>query len=296
MLDDLLGRTALKERIEALESERADLDDELAAERRRRKEAVTNRQAAEERINRLEDRIADLEGQLERREEPTASPSVRHRTTLRGEDLADLLDRLQSYRTDPEATVTAYLDDGPVSQAVREAFGDRWPLVDSARPCLAVTDDRDLIGATLSVPLPPAPFVAFEDRVTLERSWFEEPDRYTLAVVRSDLFAMGRYEDGERTGFRGFDSDLMENHSKGGFSQARFQRRRDEQIDDHLDRCRAILEEVDAEHLALVGERSAVDTLEELADYTARSDARGSPEEALATARRDRWAVEYRAV
>jgi len=296
MLDDLLGRTALKERIEALEAERSDLEDQLDAERRRRSEAVTERQAAEERINRLEDRIADLEGQLDRHGTADAGPTVRHEATLRGGEIESLLDRLTSYRTDAEATLTAYLGNGAVSQAVRDAFGDRWPLVDSARPCLAVTDDRDLIGATLSVPRSPEPFVTFSDRVEIDRAWFEEPSRYTLAVVRSDLFAMGRYEDGDRTGFRGFDADLMENHSKGGFSQARFERRRDEQIDDHLDRCRAVLEALDADHLSLVGEHSAVDDLAEFADYTATSDARGSPEEALGTARRDRWAVKYRAV
>ncbi|AWB27435.1 Vms1/Ankzf1 family peptidyl-tRNA hydrolase [Halococcoides cellulosivorans] len=296
MLDTLLGRTALKERIADLEAERDDLEDELDAERQRRSTAVTKRQDAEERINRLEDRIADLEGQLDTQDVTTDGPQVRHDAVLRGADIDAMLDRLESYRTDPEATVTAYIDDGAVSEALTEAFGDRWPLVDDARPCLAVTDDRDLIGATLSVPRPPDPFVSFDDRVQIERSWFSEPDRYTLAVVRSDLFAMGRYEDGERTGFRGFDADLMENHSKGGFSQARFERRRDEQIDTHLDRCRAVLVELDADHLSVVGERSAVDDLREFADYTATSDARGSPEEALATARRDRWAVRYRAV
>ncbi|MFW6436276.1 MAG: Vms1/Ankzf1 family peptidyl-tRNA hydrolase [Halococcoides sp.] len=296
MLDDLLGRTALKDRIADLEAERDDLEDELDAERERRSAAVTARQDAEERINRLEDRIADLEGQLDRHDETTNEPQIRHDAILRGEQIDAMLDRLESFRTGPEATVTAYVDDGPVAEALRVAFGDRWPLVDQARPCLAVTDDRDLVGATLSVPLPPEPFVTFDDRVQIKRSWFAEPDRYTLAVVRSDLFAMGRYEDGERTGFRGFDADLMENHSKGGFSQARFERRRDEQIDTHLDRCRAVLDELDAEHLSIVGEQAAIGELAAFADDTATSDARGSPEEALATARRDRWAVEYRAV
>ena len=69
MLDDLLGRTELKERIAELEAERERLQAQLDAERERRSDAARARQDAEERVNRLEDRIADLEGKVGTTEE-----------------------------------------------------------------------------------------------------------------------------------------------------------------------------------------------------------------------------------
>jgi hypothetical protein len=56
--------------------------------------------------------------------------------------------------------------------------------------------------------------------------------------VRSDTFALGVYEGRDRLRFEAFQSDVTAEHDKGGFSQARFERRRDEEITDHLDRCR----------------------------------------------------------
>ena len=47
MLDDLLGRTELKERIAELDAERESLEAQLEAEQERRAEAARKRQAAE---------------------------------------------------------------------------------------------------------------------------------------------------------------------------------------------------------------------------------------------------------
>jgi peptide subunit release factor 1 (eRF1) len=132
------------------------------------------------------------------------------------------------------------------------------------------------------------------DSFRIDREWFQPRGRYTLALVRSDLFAMGSYDGDERVGFHGFDSALKSQHSKGGFSQSRFERLRDEQIDSHLDRCRAALDERDADRLYLVGERTVLDDLAELADETAAVDATGDPEEALADAAEEFWSVQLR--
>ena len=95
MLDDLLGRTELKEHIAELDAERESLEAQLEAEQERRAEAARKRQVAEERVNRLEDRIADLEGKLETTEE-AADLAFRHRETVRGRRLEAVLGRLES--------------------------------------------------------------------------------------------------------------------------------------------------------------------------------------------------------
>jgi len=141
------------------------------------------------------------------------------------------------------------------------------------------------------VPVPPEPFASWDDHVQFERSWFEPTGEHTVALVRSDLFALGEYDGRERTAFHGFDSDLKSQHSKGGFSQSRFERLRDQQIASHVDRCEAAIDEVDPDRLFVVGEGSVIHKFSERAVATKAVDATGEPEDALDDAVRSLWTV-----
>lgn len=298
MLDQLLGRAELKERIDSLEAEKADLRDRLDAEERRRKDAVTDRQAAQRRVNELQDRVTQLEDRVERLQGEESSLTYRRREDCAHGRLGAVLDRLESIESDPESVLTAVVtDDRSVPEPVSEAFGDRAPLVSRAAPCVAVADDAGLCSVALSLPNPPEPSTTWSDGVELDRSWLEPTGEFTLALVRSDLFAMGVYDGRERTALYGFDSDLKSDHSKGGFSQARFERIRDDQIDSHLDRCREALRErpTDAP-LFLVGEGSVLHELDDDADATATVDATGEPEPALDRAFDSFWTVTLYAI
>jgi len=280
MFDELLGRAELKERIEELEGEIEGLEKQLAAAERRRAAAVEDRQDAQERVNRLEDRIADLEGQLDRAREGEATIAVRGTETLRGDRLAAVLDRLGSVETGPEGALTAMVEDTAPGD-VRNLLGERAALVNRAAPCLVCADDAGLVSVAIEPALSPDPFVEWSDRFRIEREWFLPEGSFGFALVRSDLFAYGAYEGRERVDFQGFASDLKGNHSKGGYSQARFERRRDEQIADHLDDCRAVLTERSPDRLIVAGERTVIGEFPDLADHTATVDATGTPEAAL---------------
>ena len=154
MLDELLGRTDRKERIETLEAEKESLEEQLSAEQRRRKEAVTDRQDAERRVNELEDRITQLEDRVERLQGEEHTLDYRTREDVDGVRLSRILDRLESIAGDPESVLTAVLTDGrEIPQPVRAAFGERATLVSRAAPCLAVADDAGLVSAALDLNL-----------------------------------------------------------------------------------------------------------------------------------------------
>ena len=289
MLDDLLGRTELKEHIAELDAERESLEAQLEAEQERRAEAARKRQVAEERVNRLEDRIADLEGKLETTEE-VADLAFRHRETVRGPRLEAVLSRLESFGGGPENVLTAFVGD-EVPGAVKEVLGDRTALVSRAAPCLVCADDAGLLAAALRPPVAPEPFVEWGDGPEFDRSWFRPTGRHALALVRSDVFAVGVYEGDERVAFEGFESDVKSDHSKGGFSQARFERLRDEQIADHVDRCADALAAVDADRLYVTGDRRLIGEFDADADAAAAVDATGEPEPALGDAVETFWSV-----
>lgn len=287
MLDDLLGRTELKERIADLEEEKDRLRRQLEAESDRRTDAVSARQDAEERCNRLEDRIADLEGRLEDASSDTgAAPTFRRREDVHGRRCEGVLDRLASMETGSEGALTAMVDES-LPAPVRELLGERAALVSRAAPCLVVADDAGIVAAALVPPIPPEPFVHWGDGFRIDRTWFQPTGRYTIALVRADLFAAGTYEGDEQVDFEGFESDVRSDHSKGGFSQGRFERRRDEQIEDHIEESRSVLQDLDAEATYVVGDGQLVG--EFAADVTAAVDATGEPEAALEDAVRDFW-------
>lgn len=290
MLDELLGKAALRERIDELQDERDSLQAQLEGESERRREAVRDRQVAERRVNRLQDRIAELEGRVERLQGDELAVDFRGVESLRGGRLSAVLDRLESVEAGPEGALTAVVDED-VPSPVRDAFGDHAQLLSRAAPCVALTDDAGVVATALSSPMDLDPRVEWSDGFTFEREWFEPAGEFALALVRSDLFAYGSYRGRERVDFEGFESDVKADHSKGGYSQARFERRRDDQIDEHLERARAVLTERDPERLYVVGERTVLREVSRLADATAAVDATGNPADALADAFEQFWTV-----
>lgn len=288
MLDELLGRAELKTRIEELEEEKHHLERRVEAEEERRADAVSARQDAEERVNRLEDRIAELQDRVDRLGGEEETVDFRGVETVRGARLDDVLARLESVETGPEGALTAMVDD-EVPDTVRDALGDRSPLVSRAAPCLVCTDDAGLVSVALTPPLAPAPFCEWGDGFEIDESWFRPTGEFGFALVRSDLFALGVYDGTDLQSAETFETDVMNNHSKGGFSQARFERRRDQQVDDHLDEAEERIADHDVDTLIVVGERTVLSRFRAVADHTATVDATGDPDEALADAFREFW-------
>ncbi len=292
MLDELLGRAELKARIDELTEEKRHLQRRLDAENDRRADAVSARQEAEERVNRLEDRIAELDGRIERLDGDERSLDFRGSERLRGSRLDAILDRLRSVRTGPEGALTAMVETD-VPDPVSDAFGNHAALVTRAAPCLVCIDDAGLVSAALTPPIAPDEFCEWDDGFRVDESWFRPTGEFGFALVRSDLFAYTEYDaecdDEEVSPHTAFETDVMNKHSKGGFSQARFERRRNQQIAAHVEKCREAIEERNPKRLILVGERSALHELRDLADHTATVDAGGDPEEALDDAFREFW-------
>lgn len=291
MLDRLLGRASLKERIAELEDQRDRLKEQLEAEERRRADAVSDRQEAEERVNRLEDRIAELEDRVERAGQESASaPTFRYRNTIRGGRLATVVDRLASVDAPPEGAITAYVTD-EVPTDIADRLGERRALIDRASPCLICIDDAGIVEVGLDLVDPPAPFCERNDSFRLDRSWLEPRNEYAVALVRSDLFAVGTYVGEDRIDVRGFQTNVPEDHSKGGFSQSRFERLREGAIQDHLERAEAVLDDVATDRLFVVGSAELLSMFEDRATATTAVDATGDPESALSDAVRDLWTV-----
>ena len=296
MLDRLLGRATLKDEIETLreelatcEKERERLQEQLEATDQRRKDAFRDHQLAQERVHTLEDRIEQLEDDLSR-ERDEQSVDFRGRSTLTYHDIEPLLDLLESVRTQPEGAYTAVLDGGTLPEPVQEQFVDRRALLERSRPCICCFDSYGIVELALQPPIRPDFFANWADRFTLEREWFVPTTPHTFILIRRDRFAIGTYRDGELTDVSGFTSDVMSRHSKGGFSQDRFARRRQHQIREHRKKCRNRIQEHDPSLPRIVtGSEEMLDALEVESHATATVDASGPPREAIERAFEQFW-------
>jgi len=141
MIDRLLGRAGLKERIEELEEEKRHLERRAEAEEQRRSDAVADRQRAEERVNELEHRIESLEERLDRTEGAEESVEFRRVSDLHDPRLADALGRFRPSRaTTPKGfsppsfrTTTRYRRASRSGSATEPVSSDE-PLPQSSSP------------------------------------------------------------------------------------------------------------------------------------------------------------------
>lgn len=275
MFDDVLGKTELKERIEELEEEVEELEKRLGAEERKRKNAVTEKQEAHERANRMESKVQELEDRLARAEEDEKDVGFRVAKTVRGPTLSEALELLESARSGEDSLTTVRVAPG---DRIPEEFGTETTAalqrVESKTGFVAFGDDAGLLRVALVPPLGVEETrVEHGSSFALDRDLFELPETHAVAVVRSDEYAGGIYSgsgsDGERVGYSSLSSEIKSKHSKGGYSQGRFERARDEEVKKHVreaaEEFGAMLDEHDVDHVFVAGEsRVASDFVDEI--------------------------------
>lgn len=291
MFDDLLGKTALKDRIEELEDEVESLEKRLAAEERRRKDAVTEKQEADRRVNELEDKVEELRDRLERAQGDDDERRFRVARSVRGSELNGILELLDSARSGDEAlTTVAVAPDDRVPDEFEAETTELLRHIDTSRGLVVFGDDAGVVRSALVPPLEvDETGVEYADRFVFDRPLFEIPRPFAVAVVRSDEYAGGVYDD-ERLDFSTLSSDIMSKHSKGGFSQSRFERGRDEQVEEHVheavDRFEETLAGHDPETVFVAGDSRLVSRFADSLDVDApvvqrTADATGSGEQLL---------------
>lgn len=303
ILDSILGKEELKQKIADLEDKIEDLENEndeirekLARVKSKRKEAVTEKQDAYQEKNKLEDRVHQLQGKLDRLESESEDPSTEDKSVelTNPEDIREIFNLLDSVEYNDQVART-------VSVRKREHLTQTLSdlEVDTSKVRigdLVLTDEYGIINCSIDLPIPYSHIDHQGVCFTLRRENFLPTDDYYFAVLRSDTFAIGKYERWDRKDIRTVRSRVGENHSKGGFSQSRFENRRDKQIDEHLKDSKEVVEDFydDRKKLIIVGDEQVLDNMETYADHMDTTDATGSPTESLDEAFSKFWRIKIR--
>jgi len=226
---DLFGRKKLKQRIEALEQQLSDQQESFEEEKERLQKklekteerasnAAAAKQKAEKELNKAKDRIRSLEDLLDQDDADQATTS--ETTSVSLPTVISLLDNIDRLEFKSAHATSLYI---PQSE--------NW-----FEPPAAVFTDPHLLRIGLLSPLP------LRSKTHRASSFDIQPlldtinQRFCLIHCSAGGSGAAIIEDQDIQDATVVPSAIKSKHTKGGYSQDRFQRLRDDQIHEHVDK------------------------------------------------------------
>lgn len=242
----------LEQKVEELKDEKQSLEEQLKAEQGRRRELATKKQSAEEELNKLEDKIRNLEKEDET--EDDAEKEILYED-LSFSEFENLLKKLGSIESSEKELVTVNVSEGvfQVEKELKNSVDSKTFSELSGIESFTGFVDEEIGVYVLKSNVPRNSEVkigrAFD--ISQLRDFIEKEKHFvTVAAGESKIYKekAGEYEE-----VKSITSRVDHEHSQGGFSQGRFERKRDEQVRDHLEEVAEALE--DRENIYLLGEK-----------------------------------------
>ncbi|AFV23203.1 hypothetical protein Mpsy_0994 [Methanolobus psychrophilus R15] len=270
------GKEKLEEEIDRLHSHIVELRLDISTLQRRmdksaenEKKAVAAKQVAEENLNIAEVRVRTLEHELEIQKETCPSQAAyRLVETLSPRKAQDYMHSLSSLRSPSADLLTIYvpafhsLSDEPY-RGIPEGQIDPESLeliqkIESSNGCVLFYDPDHLVNELVIPPFPVenAVWQAGDSFNVTPLSMLLEGEEAALVIVAHAGESLAGYSRDSRT-FDSYEiirSNVKSKHSKGGFSQRRFERLRDEEVVHHAEKVRSALVKI-------------LESLEESPDY-----------------------------
>lgn len=302
ILDKILLRSTYKKEIKEKSKRIQELEERLSDREKRIEEleadlseAVTEKQSAYEERNQLSDKVTQLEDKIQSQEndeeEVLSIQDIQSKSIKGEENIREFVRILSSieYSRGNAKTIGFESNDSKISEY--ERFNNE--LIRRISPVTVFEGSLGIIRMAVETPIEPRSSDDYGDSFDINRKLFGPSENLVFGVIRSDMFAVGLYNGWECTTVETVKSNVKGKHSKGGFSQSRFEESREKQIDEHVENCRDVLENVsdNASDTILVGSRQIISRFEDEVDYIATSDARGDPGSALEQAFRNFWSV-----
>lgn len=243
----------LEEKLEEAEEEKEKWANRFEAEKERRSKLSKEKQEAEEKANRLEDKLEGLKSSKEEVEKEEQRPEKRN---LEFEEARRVISKLASIESSEKDLVTVYhtgdVDDIDDLRGLKNSItGDQFNSI--SEPGIYLFDEDQVFDIFLDCrPFFDAEWNAGEKFSLAQVSDFIEEEKVWAKVSAGDSKVF-RESDGDLELVEHVKDRVNRQHSSGGFSQGRFERKRDEQIEGHLENLREVLPE--EEQVFLVGER-----------------------------------------
>ena len=243
----------LQTRINELEYENKSLSERISKQAARAKKALSDKQGADLALKKAEERIDTIERELKSlKEKEDAQLSVREAVTLTADRASDLLFQIGSLRSRNDDLLTAYLRP---EETVSDL--DAFELDNSVKYMMARIESPtgialfyDLKRGRMAPQIVAPPFMIPESRWKLDYAFdttqlqeLLDTNRVICIVLAHAGESFIGISDRERViEYKIVRSSVKEKHTKGGMSQRRFERLRDEDIRHHGEKARSAFE------------------------------------------------------
>lgn len=251
----------LEDKVDELEEEKDSWKERFEAEKERRSSLSRQKQQAEEERNRLKEKLESLNSEDEETEGKNESQDFED---LSFEEATNTLQRLGSLNSSDGSLVTVYCpekveDISDIRTLKNSVPKDQYSVLRENDSFIAFSDP--VLGVFV---MKMNPF--FSDKVSAgERfeiddllEFIEEEKHWCMVSAgETEIFREegGKFEQVDRVKNR-----VDREHSKGGFSQGRFERKREEQIDQHVSRVQEALS--DYSNIYLIGDEKLCKQIE----------------------------------
>lgn len=244
----------LEGKLEEAREEKEKWENRFKAEKERRSKLSSEKQEAEEKINRLEDRLEGLKSGEEKEEVEEIEDT--EKKDLSFNEARRVVSKLSSVESSEKDLVTVYhtgdTDDLDDLRGLKNSItGDQFNGISD--PGIYLFDEDEVLDLFISCrPFFDAEWSSSSSFSLDQVSEFVGEDK-VWAKVSAGNSKVFRESNGDLELVEHVKDRVNRQHRSGGFSQGRFERKRDEQIEGHLDNLREVLPE--EEQVFLVGER-----------------------------------------
>jgi len=264
--DKLFNRKELEKKIEILQARIDELEPEnkllstrLSKQEVRAKKAVSDKQEADLALKKAEKKIDDLEYTLENLKEETQKTddlTFKRAVTLTTAQSCDLLSQISSIRSRNEDLVTVYLrpnesftDLNEFESTIELDQDVKYLMQRIESPTgLALFYDMKRLGMVRMLMTPPFPIG--ESKWKLDRVFdtaqlqelLEHNQVFCILLAHAGESFIGISNRETFIDYKIVRSSVKEKHTKGGWSQRRFERLRDEDVKHHAEKARAVFE------------------------------------------------------
>ncbi|AEH60366.1 eRF1 domain 2 protein [Methanosalsum zhilinae DSM 4017] len=257
VMDRVTGKDELERVIEKLESNIMELEIDLKGYRTqltKREEdarrAIAAKQSAEEKLNNANTRIESLTHEIEKlKEKESASIRFSQVEPFTIKQINDYIYQIGSVSSRNQALLTAYFPPEMSSGDIKETdeilhYIDEKSLsllskIDSATGYVLFYDTRGMVREVLLPPFPVSRYIwsiGEKFDVTIIKDMLKANYNICVLILSAGESFVGFGDTENFASYQVIRSSVKSKHTKGGFSQRRFERLRDEEIDNHMNK------------------------------------------------------------
>jgi|GEM_PF-479613 len=227
----------LKSEIEEKKKRIENIEKNLEKEKKRAKEAITEKQKADKNLKKLENKLESLKDKVQRiQNEKDEVESLKQVKNLPRKKYSSFLSMMSTVELENEGLKTQYVTDKEKIES--ETAKTKLKNIDSKTGFVYLNDELGVFNCVLIPPLP------IENSNHLGNKFKLKPLKKQLSndliMKFIDFHAgksvIGSLKKGKFENFKSVKSNIKNQHSKGGFSQGRFERNRKKQIEEHIDK------------------------------------------------------------